>query len=175
MRRVLALIAAVVLVASLAGSSLAAGNPPKNSFTGDFDVIDPDSGVVVGHVVAQLSLPSDRRLVPGTYEFKGAAGYPIQETRAVVANTLFWIDPNGGMPHAMATGAVCDINNPGEYICHGDWAVMFRVVPGEPNSILFTTCRVSTAPDGFDFSTENGCATLLTVGKGAWVLKVAPE
>jgi hypothetical protein len=174
MRRVLALIAAVVLVGSLAGSSLAAGMPP-NSFTGDFDVINPDSGAVVGHVVARLSPPSDRLLVPGKYEFTGATGYPIRETRAVVASSLFWIDPNGGKPHAMATGAACDIFNPGDYTCHGDWAVMFRVVPGEPNSILFTTCRVNADPDGFDFSTENGCATLLTVGKGDWVLKVAPE
>lgn len=148
MRRVLALIGAVLLVASLAGTSIAASKSANDSFTGDFDVIDPGSGAVVGNVDAQLSPPSDRQFLPGTYQFTSAPGLPIRETRAVVANALFWIDPNGGMPHAMATGAVCDIDNPGDYTCHGDWAVMFREFPGEPNSILFTTCRVSAEPDG---------------------------
>jgi hypothetical protein len=175
MRRLVALLSALVLVVAAAGSSVASTTSAKNSFVGEFDVVDPSTGVLAGHVVAQFTLPTDRQLSPGTFEFTGAPGYAVRSMQVAVADSLFWIDPNGGLPHAMAVGASCDISNPHEYTCHGDFAVMFREVPSEPNSILYTTCRTGPTIEDWDFNTENGCAVLLSVSKGDWVLKVAPE
>jgi hypothetical protein len=173
MRRVLALVGALLLIASLAGSAVAVTRTVNQRFTGDFDVIDPANGEIAGHVTAQFVLPTEGQVAPGTFQFTGASWYPIKAMRTAVADALFWIDPNGGLPHAMEVGAECDISWPGGYECHGDWAVMFREVPGEPNSILMSPCRIG--PSSVDFSFDEGCGVLLWVGKGDWVLKVAPE
>ena len=174
MRRLVALFSALVLVVAAAGSGVASTVSARNSFVGDFDVVDPSSGVLVGHVTAQFRPPTDRQVAPGTFQLTGLNGNPIKALRMAVADSLFWIDPNGGMPHAMAVGASCDIKNPHEFTCHGDFAVMFREWPGEPNSILYSTCRTGPTIEDWDFNTENGCAVLLSVSKGEWVLKVTP-
>jgi len=174
MRRITAVLASACLTVLLASSVMAAPTA-KSMFVGDFDVIDPGTGIVAGHVVAQFALATDRQVAPGSFQFTGASGYPIRAMRVAVADSLFWIDPNGGLPHAAEVGAGCDIFNPGDYSCHGDWAVMFRMVPGEPNSLLFSSCKTGDGPLDFDWDGEGGCAFLLTVGKGDWVLKVAPE
>ncbi len=176
MRRFLALLAAAMLVATLSSSASAA--PPVsavNHFVGDFEAIDPESGMVAGHVVADFAPPSERQVAPGIFQFNGADWYPIKSMRVAAANSLFWIDPNGGLPHAELAGAACDIFWPGGYTCHETWTVMFREWPGEPNSILFSHCWVGPTEWDFSFDTENGCAFLLEVGKGAWVLKLSAE
>jgi hypothetical protein len=173
MQRFVALLSALVLVVSAAGSSAASTTSAKNSFVGDFDVVDANTSVLVGHVTAQFTEPTERQVTPGTFQFTAANEYPIKAMRMAMADSLFWIDPNGGLPHAMAVGASCDIANPHEFTCHGDFAVMFRQWPGEPNSILYTTCRTGPTIEDWDFDTGKGCAVLLNVTKGDWVLKVA--
>jgi hypothetical protein len=94
--------------------------------------------------------------------------------RVAAANSLFWIDPNGGLPHAELVGAACEILWPGGYTCYDKWTVMFREVPDETpqNSVLFSHCWVGPTEWDWDFDRENGCAFLLSVGAGGWVLKV---
>ena len=180
MRRLAAALAAACLTVLLAGTVLAAQpSTAKNSFVGDFDVIDPGTGLVAGHVVARFTVGTERQVAPGSFEFTGASWYPIKSIRAAAANSLFWIDPNGGRPHAELVGAACEIfwpgGLPGGYTCYGTWTVMFREVPNEPNSILFSHCWIGPGEWDFDFNTDTGCAFLLSVGSGGWVLKVPPQ
>jgi hypothetical protein len=175
MRRLVALLSALVLVVAAAGSSVASTTSAKNSFVGDFDLVDPATGLVAGHVVAQFTSPTEKHVSPGTFQFTGASGYPIKAMSVGLADALFWIDSNGGLPHAMVQGAGCEISNPTEYTCHDKWAAMFREFPGEPNSIIFSTCWTGPYPWDWDMDVSGGCAFILYLGKGDWALKVAPE
>ncbi len=89
MRRLLALIAAVGLVASFASSSIASTpSVPTTGFVGDFDVkVD---GVKVGHISAVLLSVPDQDKLAGTYKFRGVNGVTGS---ALVGETDFYRDP----------------------------------------------------------------------------------
>lgn len=73
MRRLLALIAAVGLLASFSSSSIAATpSVPSTGFVGDFDVkVD---GVVIGHINAVLLSVPGKDKPAGTYRFRAVDG-----------------------------------------------------------------------------------------------------
>ena len=144
MRRTFALLAGLVLVASLAAPSLAAG-ASKSSFQGDFDLL-ADDGTVLGHATAQLFMPTDQRLVPGRYDFVGAATNPVRESHMQVGNAHFWFDP-GHMPNgatipggyvARAEGVECAYSGPNDTACH-DLAIQFvdNVDPSVRDEVMF--------------------------------------
>ena len=173
MRRMSALVAAVVLGVSLAGSSLAAA-PVKHGFTGDFAQLAED-GTVTGWVVAQLGQPSDQHLVPGTFDYTGAPGTWVRESHTVIATTSYWYDPGheGGSNVAYADGVECIYLGVGDASCH-EWAVMFidPVDGSKPNQIAYSHVRDGSG--AFDFNPETGQAWWFTVGRGDFVLKGTP-
>jgi hypothetical protein len=170
-RRITSLFAALVLVGSLAGSSLAAGSPPKNSFTGDFDLMAED-GTLLGHATARLFEPTDQRLVPGAYDFMGAPSNWIRESHAQIGGKAFYNDPdhwpNGaafpGANVAYGWGVECVYGEPGNTFCH-DFAVMFidNLDPSVPNQVAFANSKLETGE--FDFQYWQ------VAGKGSFVLK----
>lgn len=171
MRRTLALAAAIVLGASLAGSSLAVEGSAKLSFTGDFVQIG-DDGTVMGRIVAQLGQPTQQHLVPGSFDFQGAPGNGVRESHAVIGATSFWYDPNheGGSDVAYGEGVECVFFGVGDSTCH-EWAVMFIDVRDQavPNQVAFST--VKDANGAFDFSLDTGQAWWYTVGRGDFVMR----
>ncbi|HEX5825897.1 MAG TPA: hypothetical protein VFY23_00125 [Candidatus Limnocylindrales bacterium] len=131
MRRIVALVAALVLVGTLTGSSLGSSTAPRNSFQGSFD-LETEEGELLGHAIAQLFEPTEERLVPGRYDFTGADDNWIRESHAVIGNSGFWFDP-GHMPNgatipggyvARGEGVECVYAGPNETDCH-TWAVQF--------------------------------------------------
>ena len=141
--RAAALAAAVLLVAAAAGTAVGAG--PRSGFNGDFDLYDPGTGQLLGHVVANLSVPTTQRLVAGTHDFKGAAGNAILESHGQFAYADFWYDPNhpfagsGGSNVAYGEGAECIYFGPNAKECHGGWYVMFvdPIDPSFPNQVVY--------------------------------------
>ena len=131
MRRVIALVAAVLLIGALAGSSLASSTAQRSMFQGSFD-LESEDGVLLGHATAQLFEPTDQRLVPGRYDFTGAADNGIHESHALIGNAFFWFDPShmpagatipGGYV-ARGEGVECVYAGPNDTDCH-TWAVQF--------------------------------------------------
>ena len=171
MRRALALVAAVVLGASVAGSGLAAAGTTKLSFTGDFVQL-ADDGTVMGRITAQLGQPTEQQLVPGSYDFSGAPGNGVLESHAVIGHTAFWYDPGheGGADVAYGEGVECVFFGVGDSTCH-EWAVMFIDVRdgSVPNQVAFSIVR--DAAGAFDFNTETGQAWWYNVGRGDFVMK----
>jgi hypothetical protein len=170
MRRMMALIATVGLVASLAASSVAAAPVvPRNSFVGDFEFVEEGTGAVVGYVTAQLSLPTTQRLVPGHYDFYGVPGNWIRESHAQIGRVEFWFDPAhpgpdlGGSNVAFAEGVECLYLNPGDSICH-EFAVMFidDLNRALPDQVAFANRDPDTGEWAFDWWYH--------VGKGSFVL-----
>jgi hypothetical protein len=172
MRRVAALLAAIALTASLAGSSLAATSPTRNSFIGDFDQVD-ENGLVYGHITSQLQMPTAQRLVPGSYDFRGSPDNPfgIRESHAQIGHAGFWFDPNHPEPGgqgsnvAFGEGVECVYFEPGNTACH-EFAVMFidPLDPALPDQVAFA--------NGHDPETgEWDFAYWFLVGKGDFVLK----
>ncbi|HET9522175.1 MAG TPA: hypothetical protein VFO73_14095, partial [Candidatus Limnocylindrales bacterium] len=108
MRRPIALAAAVLLAASLAGSSVASTSASKLRFTGDFVQLS-DAGEAMGRITAQLFEPTQQQLVPGSYDFVGASGNFVRESHAVIGHTAFWFDPGheGGSNVAYGDGVEC--------------------------------------------------------------------
>jgi hypothetical protein len=169
-RRLAGLVAGLTLVGTMTGSSVAA--TAKSSFVGDFDLIDSDTGAVVGHIKASTFAPTSQRLVPGSYDFKGAGGVDVQEAHALVADTAFWFDPGnpapglGGSNVAFAEGVECQYYGPGATDCH-DWAVMFidDIAPYLPDQVAFA--RRDPATGDWDF------AEWFWVGRGEFTLRLA--
>lgn len=127
MRRTPAALAALMLVGSLAGASLATDGVPRSFFQGSFDLLD-ENGTLLGHATASLFEPTGQRLVPGSYDFKGAPGNPagILESHAVIGSAHFWFDPlflpNGattpGAYVGRADGVECVYRGPNDTDCH---------------------------------------------------------
>jgi hypothetical protein len=171
MRRVASLIAALVLVASPAGSSLAAGPVGASSFSGSFELLAED-GTLLGHATAKLFQATDQRLVPGSYDFIGAPSNWIRESHAQIGGTAFYHDPhhwpNGatypGADVAYGWGVECIYSEPGNAICH-DFAVMFidNLDPSVPNQVAFANSKLENGE--FDFLYWQ------VAGKGGFVLK----
>jgi hypothetical protein len=91
MRRWFALLAALALVASLAGTSVAAV-PARSGFIGEFDLVGQGDGFVFGHVSAALSVPTEANLVPGHYDFYGSEPQ-FEEAHGLLTYADFWYDP----------------------------------------------------------------------------------
>ena len=116
MRRFMALLAAGVLVAGLAGTAPATAveRGAPNSFAGDFDMITFD-GTVVAHVVAKFREPTERQLVPGTVDISWRTG-DVRESHAQVVQAYFWtlIDEptEGRQVGGRVIGSLCDYVGP---------------------------------------------------------------
>jgi hypothetical protein len=171
MRRLVALLSAGVLVASLAASSTAAATSSKNMFVGNFEAIDFGTGLVIGRVTADLVEPTDRRLVAGTYDFTGAPGFGVLAGHGQLAIGRFGYEPNArpgvsGANFAEGTGVECDYYAPNRAICR-EWLIQFLdfVEPGIPSQIdVATRDPISGEWSGW---------TSYEVGKGAFVLTYA--
>ena len=169
MRRLLALMAAIALVASLSVSSVAAGSRERaSSFHGDFNLAEEWTGRVVGRISADLSMPTDRQLVPGHYDFDGARGNAILESHSQIGNALFWYDANnqpGGSNVAFGEGVECIYFGPNNTGC-GPFAVMFvdNLDPAIPDQVAFANSKDA---NGWVFS------YWYHVGKGSFKLVYA--
>lgn len=170
MRRLVALLSACVLVASVAASSVAAAPAaPKNRLVADFQAVF--DGAVIGHVTAQLFEPSERQLVPGFYDFYGAPGWPVRESHAQLGNVSFSYAPNAGGPNyganvAYAEGVICDYVEPNVPNCHPIYLWFVDVLdPAGRADYLDTNTHTPTVGD-WD-------GTSWAVGSGAFVLNYA--
>jgi len=149
MRRLVALLSAVVLVASLAGSAAATpAEPDSSSFVGNFEMINPD-GTAAGWANVEIRMPTEQRLVPGHYDFRGVKGWPIREGHAVLGVAGFWYDSTnqGGSNVAYTEGVECLYTDPGAKYCHAftgmfvdvldpaaiDWVEFQGQDPSNPN------------------------------------------
>jgi hypothetical protein len=172
MRRIVSLVAALLLVGSLAGSSLASGPAPKqNSFTGDFNLLSEDGSVLLGHATVSLFPATDKRLVPGSYDFKGAPGNAIRESHAQIGQSGFWYEKDWGdvgnvrgANVAFGQGVECvyfEVNNAD---CHL-FALQFvdPLDPALPRMAAFANSK--NADGSWDFQWWQ------MVGKGHFVLK----
>ncbi len=171
MRRLLAVVSALVLVVAVSGSSVAA--PSRSMFVGDFEILDRGSGDVIGRVVANLVVPTADQLVAGTYDFTGAPGYEVLAGHGQLAIGSFHFDPNfpepggAGVNVGQGEGVECEYYGPNEAICR-EWLIQFidYVEPGIPSQIDVAT-RIAGSND-WDFYASYG------VGRGSFNLKLAP-
>lgn len=177
-RRSVAVLAALALLATAATSSLASSATPKSSFNGDFDIlVDTDSGrVLFGHATVQLFVPTNQRLVPGTFDFVGAPDNAIRESHAQIGLVSFGDAPDHwsseasypGAKVANAEGVECVYFEPDVADCH-PWAAMFidNDDPAAHNELAFA---ISKNADGdWEF------VYWQWVGDGSFVLKYAGD
>jgi hypothetical protein len=143
MRRIVALLGALMLVGSLAGSSVAAGPTDRvNHLIADFTMLD-QQGNRVGRVVADFRESSWDRWVPGTldvywapyaqanppFPFMALDGQPVQRSHAQLTGAWFNREVGGPFPGTTVAGAgwyLCDFANPWDTSCRMFW-VQFRV------------------------------------------------
>jgi prepilin-type processing-associated H-X9-DG protein len=171
LRRASSALVAVGLLAALVGAGSASA-ATRNSFVGDFELIDGGSGAVVGRVTAQLGDPTSQRLVPGTYDFKGAPGNAIAESHAQLGHVGWWFDPNhpapgaGGSNVAFADGVECLYFGANDAFCH-EFAVMFidDINPAFPDQVAFADHRGEGGDWEFTY--------WFLVGRGDFVLRLA--
>ena len=155
MRRIVALMAAAMLVASVASTSLAAAPPTANRFVGDFDIVDFDLTTRIGHVEANFSEPTAGKLVPGTIDIYWAGG-EVRETHTQLVDTEFgettWEDPYSptGEFHAIygrATGSRCDYRGVGDGTCEPFamiWLALAWLITWFSTSWLSRSCDTVT-------------------------------
>ena len=136
MRKVLSVLAAVVLVGTVASSSLAAAPPTVNRFVGQFDMVDFDMTTIVGHVAVNVTEATEGRLVPGTLDITWAPGNEVRESHAQLVSAEFgemsWEDdfsPTGTFHaiYAMVQGDMCNYRGPGDASCE-PFAMMFQQI-----------------------------------------------
>ena len=176
MRRVVAILAAMALMGSLAGSTLAEGPHDRvNRVVGNFDFLDWD-GSVVGHVTVNYQEPTAQQWVPGSLEVTWVPGarFPYQQPPfgAKMSRTILiaaWFGPPvGGEPGAIETGAqgsMCDFGAQWNGICHD-----FQVVI-ERNADLHGQHLIAFGmPDW-----ENAPAEWYVVGPGSFTVTYAGE
>jgi hypothetical protein len=170
--KVIGLGAAVALLVTMGGSSLTAG-AARNSFVGDFDLVYEGTTTVQGRVKAVTFEPTSQRLVPGSFDFRGAADFFVRETHALISGVDYWHDPNhpepgvGGSNVAFAEGTECYYIAAGEAGCH-DWAVMFIDVldSSYPDQVAFAT---SHDPDTGEWNFDSW----MWVGRGDFSVRVS--
>jgi hypothetical protein len=173
MRRLVALLSAGVLVASLAGSAAATpAVPHSSSFVGNFEMINPDDGTVTGWAKVEIRMATETNLVPGFYDFHGAKGFPIREGRAVLGNTQFWFDFGHGADSNVAytEGVECLYTEPGAKNCHAFTGMFVDVLdPAESDWVYFQSQDPTNANhDPNDPTTWD--VFFFYVGKGAFAL-----
>jgi len=144
MRRIVALLAALALLASVGAASAAAGprTTGVNHFVGNFDMTDTN-GTVIGHIHADFTEPTMTRMVPGTldivwepydvasppFPFMPLDWPPVKESHAQLLAGSFGdeIDPNLGHGiTAFTSGYLCDYTAPWNAGCR-EFAVIFQV------------------------------------------------
>jgi len=180
MRRLVALLSAVVLVASLASVSLAAGPTERvNRFVGNFDMLAQDgSGRVVGHVVANFTEPSDSKMVPGTLDvywapYEGNPPFPfmtldyppIKESHAQLLGSHFDTKYNPAGFHVINAGTdgyLCDYTAPWNAGCRQFWVLFVHVVE-------------KTAPNVAMWSVDQVTWYFFDIGKGAFDVTFAGD
>ena len=162
MRRVLALLASMALVVSVAGSSVAAGSELGTSrFAGSFDFYAGDQ--LVGHINALLRPTTDSQPFGGSYSTSGPGGRSVALPTEVVFHhfatvTEVWfnaLEVSVGQEKAAFTGHFVDYFD-----------------PSTPDVVEFWGRHVApvTAPGAFEFDVSYDFA--FTVGKGFFVLVV---
>ena len=160
MRRLVALLGAVVLVASLAGSSVAAAPTFRvNHVVGNFDLLDSDGSTILGHVVIDYREPTDMQVVPGTLDvtwrpdgrFPYDDAFAVRESHTVLMAAWFGPGlPNPGQAPFVETGtsgSMCDFGTLGNAVCH-DFMVVFQLNPfGDgQDSVLFGRLHWDNSP-----------------------------
>ncbi len=161
MRRVLALVAAILLVASLGPSSaMAAPASQPNSFHGDFDMLDPGSGDVVAHLVVDLLDTTASRPGSGSIDIRWAPGGSVVSSHGDITEVWFGQQPDttdwGAIRWAGGGGTLCD-RTTGGTSCGPFWANFNETVdPAFLNYVIWS------AP---------GTDTWYQIGKGDFVLK----
>ena len=115
-------------VTSVAAST-ARATTATSSFAGNFDLLDYGTPPrPVGHVAAQLGMPTFDQLVPGSLDITWAPniadsglGWPPQGVRESHARILStWFSPGSdGFTHARAQGVLCDYIGPQDAACRG--------------------------------------------------------
>jgi hypothetical protein len=179
MRRLLAPLGAVVLVASLAGSSVAAAPVAKvDHFVGNFDMLD-DSGHVVGHIVVNFKEPTSSRMVPGTldvywepydagtppFPYFMALGAPVRESHAQLISAWFDTYDDDTWGHVVTGGTdgyLCDYAGPWSGGCRY-FSVLFQTTTLGPERVSNWSLGDGADPNRFTFD----------VGTGAFVLTYA--
>jgi len=166
MRRVPAVVAALALVVSVAGSSLATGSVVGTSrFAGSFDTyVD---GQLVGHINAVLWPTTESKPVGGSYSTSGPLGSSVAIPTEVVFyhharyNEVWFngLEVGTGYTTAAFTGHFVD-----------------NFDPSRPDTVEFWVQPMGsvTAHGGFVFAnaSDNPNHYNLTVGKGTFVLVV---
>ncbi len=134
MRRLLALISALMIVGALVPGGVTAtsvrSSARVNSFVGDFDMLELGSGRVVAHVIVRFTEPTTTKLVPGslridwrlgvtTDPYEGtSAVFGARESHARILRSAFWRDPLSGALGSEVDGQLCDYLNPQTAACH---------------------------------------------------------
>lgn len=146
MRRLVALGAALVLVASFAGSSVAA--PPTsqvNRVVGDFDFLTMD-GSLAGHVVVNYKEPTQKQWVPGTLDVTWAEGaafpyaqppYGVKVSHTILTWAGFGFNEPDSSIQSGAGGSMCDFGGYWNATCHGFQIAVKQFTNGTPSMIAF--------------------------------------
>jgi hypothetical protein len=186
MRRFVALLSAVVLVASLASASLAAGPTERvNRFAGNFDMLDEQTGNYVGRIVVSFTEPTPQKLVPGTLDvywapynpsdppfpyfmdlsLPGLPLPPVKESHAQLLSAWFDEYDDATWGHVVSAGAdgyLCDYAAPWNSGCRY-FSVIFQTTTLGPARVANWSPGDGADPDRF----------VLVVGKGAFALTYA--
>ena len=166
MRRLVAILSTLALIASLTVSSVAAApGGQANSFVGEFELQDQATGAVIGHGSAQLAMPTEQRLVPGHWDFYGVASNTLRESHGQLGQVQFWYDPTnqGGSNVAYATGVECIYYSPTDSFCHAFTAMFVDVLnPAATDYVVF---------EGQDRYEPHGWSEFIyNIGKGSFNL-----
>jgi hypothetical protein len=179
MRRSLALLTALVLIASLGASSVAAVTASEpSSFHGDFDMLDQGSGLAVGHIVVDLHEQTDARQSPGSLDVSWASGNPIRKSHARLSGVWFGqelLNPGwGAVRSAGATGTICDTGAAGT-TCR-DFSVIFdqTVSPEFTNYVGWSVPGSSECCGGAWYQVGKGAFALSYLGSASRVSVAIP-
>jgi hypothetical protein len=179
MRRSFALLTALVLIASLGASSVAAVTASQpSSFHGDFDMLDQGSGQAVGHIVVDLHEQTNARQSPGSLDVYWASGNPIRKSHARLSGVWFgqeFLDPGwGAVRSAGATGTLCDTGT-GRTSC-APFAVIFyeTVDPAFTNYVGWSVPGSSECCGGAWYQVGMGAFALSYLGSVSKVSVAIP-
>ena len=166
MRRGLALMAAMALVVSVAGSSLATGSVAGTSrFVGSFDTYF--QGRLVGHINALLVPTTDGQPIGGSYSTSGPLGSSVAIPTEVgfhhsATYNEVWFN---GLEVGTGQGKTAFTGHFVDYLDHS-----------RPDTVEFWAQPMGpvTAPGGFVFTntSDNPNYYNLTVGRGTFLLVV---
>jgi hypothetical protein len=117
MRTLTALVASMILATAAVAAVSAASTPAASRATIDATVsLD---GTVIGTMIADLAMPTNKDLSPGTYHFVGAPDNEIRASESVLGYIDFWRDDNheGGSDVVYVEGVECLYYGPNASTC----------------------------------------------------------